>query len=116
MAGIPPFLPEPSPIADQHNALRVTRPWLMFFQQLLQVVHTIVSGINQLTGDVLAGPGTGSVAATLSTTGVSANTYGDSTHVGQFTVDAKGRLTAASNVAISGSIAGDAAVVAWLGL
>lgn len=62
----------------------------------------IGAGINQLTGDVTAGPGSGSQAATLAASGVTASTYGDSTHVGQFTVDAKGRLTAASNVAISG--------------
>jgi len=43
---------------------------------------------------------------TLGTSGVSAGTYGDATHVGQFTVDAKGRLTAASSVAISGSSGG----------
>lgn len=58
-------------------------------------------GINQLTGDVVAGPGTGSQAATLSNSGVSPNTYGDSTHVGQCTFDSKGRATSCSNVAIS---------------
>ncbi len=52
-----------------------------------------------LTGDITAAAN--SNATVLSNTGVTANTYGDSTHVGQFTVDAKGRLTAASNVAIS---------------
>ncbi len=60
------------------------------------------SGITTLTGDISAGPGSGSQAATLSSTGVSAGTYGDGTHVGQFTVDAKGRLTAASEIPISG--------------
>jgi hypothetical protein len=39
----------------------------------------------------------------LPNTGVSAGSYGDATHVGAFTVDAKGRLTAASSVAISGT-------------
>jgi hypothetical protein len=58
-------------------------------------------GITELTGDVTAGPGSGSEAATLAATGVSAATYGDSTHVAQVTVDAKGRLTAAANVLIS---------------
>jgi hypothetical protein len=37
------------------------------------------------------------------TSGVSAGTYGDSTHVAQFVVDAKGHITSASNVAVSGS-------------
>jgi len=48
-------------------------------------------GITQLTGDVTAGPGSGSQAATLSSTGVSAGTY---TSV---TVDVKGRVTAGTN-------------------
>lgn len=59
------------------------------------------SGITQLTGDVTAGPGSGSVAATLATSGVVAATYGDATHVAQVTVDAKGRVTGAANVAIT---------------
>lgn len=60
-------------------------------------------GITQLTGDVTAGPGSGSQAATLAASGVAAGTYGDSTHVAQVTVDAKGRATSAANVAISGA-------------
>jgi len=39
----------------------------------------------------------------MPTTGVGAGTYGDSTHVAEVTVDAEGRITAASSVAISGS-------------
>lgn len=53
-------------------------------------VLSVVSGgggINQLTGDVTAGPGTGSQAATLANSGVSAGTYT------KITVDAKGRAT-----------------------
>lgn len=38
---------------------------------------------------------------TLSTTGVTANTYGDSTHVPQITVDAKGRLALVNSIAIN---------------
>lgn len=38
----------------------------------------------------------------LADTAVAPGTYGDSTHVGQFTVDQQGRLTAASNVAVAG--------------
>lgn len=40
---------------------------------------------------------------TLADTAVTAGSYGDGTHVGAFTVDAKGRMTAAANVAITGA-------------
>lgn len=60
-------------------------------------------GITQLTGDVTAGPGSGSQAATLAASGVTAATYGDSTHIPQITVDAKGRATGITNVAASGT-------------
>lgn len=40
----------------------------------------------------------------LETTGVTAATYGSSTTVGQFSVDATGRITSAANVSISGGV------------
>jgi hypothetical protein len=59
----------------------------------------------------IVGDGTGSatfdgsansaIALTLANSGVTAGTYGLATQVGQVTVDAKGRVTAASNVAIT---------------
>lgn len=68
-----------------------------------------VSGITQLTGDVTAGPGSGSQVATLAASGVAAATYGDATHVSQVTFDVKGRATSASNVLITGTSPGGAA-------
>lgn len=55
-----------------------------------------------ITGDV-SGTGTvaSGVAVALPATGVTAGTYGSATQVGQFTVDARGRLTAAANVSIT---------------
>jgi len=46
---------------------------------------------------------------TLAPSGVAAGTYGDSTHVGSFTVDAKGRITTASGVTITGAAPGGSA-------
>jgi len=60
-----------------------------------------------LTGDVTT-PG-GSLATTLAASGVTADTYGDASHVAQITVDAKGRITAASNVAIPAALTGSGA-------
>jgi hypothetical protein len=55
-----------------------------------------------LTGDV-TGSGTGSFATTLSNTGVTAATYGSSTQVPVFTVDAKGRISGVTNTTITGA-------------
>jgi len=57
-------------------------------------------------GSIPAGPAGGDLAGSypdpvLNTTTVSAASYGSATQVGNFTVDAKGRLTAASNTAIA---------------
>lgn len=55
-----------------------------------------------LDGDVLGTATTGTMTSALSTTGVTAGTYGTGgTMVAQVTVDAKGRVTAASNVGIA---------------
>lgn len=59
------------------------------------------SGINQLTGDGTAGPGTGSQPFTLATVNSSPATYGDNAHVAQYTVNGKGLVTLSANVAIT---------------
>ncbi|MBS1968997.1 MAG: hypothetical protein JSU04_01750 [Bdellovibrionales bacterium] len=61
-------------------------------------------------GSGLAG-GTITTAGTLSlaSTGVSVGTYGSATQVATFTVDAQGRITSASNVAIAGAGSGGTA-------
>jgi hypothetical protein len=65
-----------------------------------------VSGTNTgdqtitLTGDV-TGTGTGSFATTLANTAVTPASYGSASSVPTFTVDSKGRLTAASNTTIA---------------
>lgn len=52
------------------------------------------------------GAGNATAAMALANTGVTAGTYGDSTHVAQIAVDAKGRLTGVSAVAINLSWSG----------
>jgi hypothetical protein len=54
-----------------------------------------------LTGDITKS--SGSCATTLATVNSNVGTFGDGTHVGQVTVNAKGQVTAASSVAITGA-------------
>ncbi len=60
-----------------------------------------VTEIDTGTG-LTGGPITTSGTILLLDTTVTPGTYGDSTHVGQFTVDQQGRLTAAANIAVGG--------------
>lgn len=66
-------------------------------------VPRTLSWTGDATGSmVVDGSADESAALTLAATGVAAATYGDATHVPQITVDAKGRITAAADVLISG--------------
>lgn len=69
-------------------------PFAIALLHLAQEIDAITGGgITQLTGDILAGPGSGSVAATLPN--VNSN-VGSFTNAG-VTVNAKGQVTAAAN-------------------
>lgn len=66
-------------------------------------------GITQLTGDVTAGPGSGSQAATLATVNTNVGSFGSSTSIPSLTVNAKGLITAASGnvvIAPAGTLSG----------
>lgn len=71
-----------------------------FLRQVSSGTPTIeqVSGADLLDATVSA--------AKLVDTAVTPGTYGDATHVGSFTVDQEGRLTAASNITITGGGSG----------
>lgn len=63
-------------------------------------ISTLVTS-GALSGDVTSG--TNNLVTTLSTTGVSAGAYGDSSHTPVITIDAKGRISNATTAAIGGS-------------
>lgn len=64
-----------------------------------------------LSGDVNT---SNSLVTTLASSGVAAGTYGDAAHVPQIQVDAKGRVTVANNVPISGGGGGGASAISQL--
>ena len=69
----------------------------------LTVNNTGVHSLTANSGQVTANGSTGNIVFGLATTTVSTGTYGGSTQVPTFVVDSYGRLTQASNVAISTS-------------
>lgn len=69
------------------------------------VAGAVANTVNVLAGTGLSGGGalTGNVTINLANTAVAAGNYGNAGNVASFTVDAQGRLTSASNVAIVAS-------------
>lgn len=69
------------------------------------VAGAVANTVNVLAGTGLSGGGalTGNVTINLANTAVAAGSYGSAGNVASFTVDAQGRLTAASNVAVVAS-------------
>jgi hypothetical protein len=83
------------------------------------IAGTGMTGGGQLTGNVTLSVATGGITSTqLSATGVTAGSYGDATNIPVFTVDSKGRVTAASTIAatISGYVPTTRQVIAGTGL
>lgn len=97
------YAPDTSPIVGQGG--RATTWWLQWFNSLTATINELIiiaaGGITQLTGPVTTGVGGGVQATTITPTGVTPGTYGDALNVGQFTVAADGRITAAMDVPIS---------------
>jgi hypothetical protein len=82
--------------------------WPTFNQSTTGSAATLTTGRTiAMTGDVswTSGSFNGSAnvtgTATLANSGVTAGTYGSATNIPQFAVDAKGRVTSVSNVAVS---------------
>ena len=73
----------------------------------ISVTSNSASGNGSLTYSNVTGVFTFTPALGLTTTGVSAGTYGNATTMPQFTVDTYGRITGVSNIAISAGGAGD---------
>jgi hypothetical protein len=67
------------------------------------VTGAVPNTVNVLAGTGMSGGGalTGNVTLNLANTAVAAGTYGTASQVSQVTVDAQGRITSASNVAIA---------------
>lgn len=103
--------PPPSqtePVVDATG--KATRSWYWWFTQTLrEALAGVVTDVTVAppltssgTGTSVPGSSSGVVTISLGASGVTAGTYGDATHVGQFTVTTSGVITAAANIPISG--------------
>jgi hypothetical protein len=79
------------------------QPPSLFFESATGVTSIDVTGgtgINSTGGPITS---SGAITVDLANTSVSAGQYGNGTNVPQITIDAQGRITAASNVAVQGT-------------
>jgi len=77
------------------------------------VAGAVPNTVNVLAGTGLSGGGalTANVTVNLANTAVTAGNYGSATQVAAITIDAQGRITAASNVTVSGGGGGTGNIV-----
>jgi len=76
--------------------------WKVLGDALEDIYQRLREGLDRvltLSGDV-SGSGTDEITVTLASVNSNVGSYGDSTHIPTVTVDAKGRITAASQTAV----------------
>ena len=90
------FYPNPTVARINHSLLGDTTP---------TNAHLLIANGTAWQTEAMAGDATiaNTGTLTLASTAVTPGSYGDGTHVAAFAVDTKGRLTAASSVAITGA-------------
>ncbi len=96
-------LPVTGVAAGTYNSLTVNAKGLV--TAATTIAYLTANQSITLSGDV-TGSGTTAIAATLAASGVTAATYGSATSIPQIVVDAKGRITSATSVAITVGLAG----------
>ena len=91
----PPLNQEPIQ-AGPNKTLPWTLSWYQYFQKIQAGIASIVNGITQLTGDVTAGPGSGSQVATIANDAV--------TYAKMQNVSAASRLLGRGSAAGAGNV------------
>jgi hypothetical protein len=106
-----------SAIKDEDNMASDSADHLATQQSIKAYVDAHPGDITGVTaGTGLSGGGTeGAPTLTLANTAVTAGSYGSSSAIPAITVDAQGRITAASTYAIDSTVAGASNGNAWLG-